>query len=135
MTYLLLPKSPSAASLFLWGSIQFKLDNYIIEWVNLTHSPKVDLEQLKDVGTTACKSNVQKVTYFCAYTIYYLPNTIFYHQKIEPSPTVKWQKLLSNTLAYNSFGVVRLRFQKSLVSTRFSILSKWCLTLRQVDED
>ena len=51
-----------------------------IEWVENTHSAKVDLEQLKDVGTTACKSNVQKVTYFCAYAFFNkkLPNFIIF---------------------------------------------------------
>ena len=55
----------------------------------------------------------------------------FYRNTIEPSPVVwrkNWRQKTSN-VAF--FRVTRWRFLKRWVSQRFSILSKWCLTLRE----
>ena len=67
---------------------------------------------------------------FLCVCLFWRKNTKFYHNIIEPSPVMRWQKFVSKDLRCNSFGVTRWKFLKSWVSLRFSILSKWCLTLR-----
>ena len=68
---------------------------------------------------------------FLCVCLFWWKITKFYRNKIELSPVVWRKNLRQKTSNVTFFRVTRWRFLKRWVSPRFSILSKWCLTLRE----